>query len=428
MTAGDKEKPRGARKLRAGAARRRKKSASTASAPGERGSSLSLFDLEIPVRSLLTHAEELRAGRRIKLCLNRLAQLLPRHPLGYRRFLARMGEVTGGGGLMFSWLSLRERMKADLAAALRALERAEGHLSKGPSTARSRESALRAFEQGVKVLLTYPLDPETVYQWSREVGAGTQPLGPLGDLPRARTVARILARVVQVLERERDELVLPNFRLVLKEVFRYHPQGMRRSDLFQEGILGLHRAVFRFDASRGIRFSTYATYWIRQSIRKSLIDKSRLIRVPQAIQEELRKNETSLSPAEADRVRRIMSETVLFSAGDSDDSDDRFSFEVKDSGRAEVGETLHTQRIPAVVHQALRKLNTRERDVLQRRFGLGGERPQTLEEIGAFMNLSRERIRQIEREALERMRRHRDLGEIYEDLDLVESAAAASRS
>jgi RNA polymerase primary sigma factor len=123
-----------------------------------------------------------------------------------------------------------------------------------------------------------------------------------------------------------------------------------------------------------------------------------------------------------------MSETVLFSAGESDDSDDRFSFEVKDPSTPELGENLHTRKIPQVVSQALRKLTTRERDVVQRRFGLGGERPQTLEEIGSLLNLSRERIRQIEREALERMRRYRDLSEVYQDLDLVAGAAPVSRS
>jgi RNA polymerase primary sigma factor len=378
---------------------------------------LSLSDLEIPVRPLLTHAQELKSGQKIRLCLKRLARLLPRHPLGYRRFIARMGEVTGGGGLMFSWLSLRERMAADLAQARKALERAEALARRTPG------KATKALEEGVKVLLTYTLDPETVYQWAREVSASGQMLGPLGELERTKKVARLLPRVVQVLEKERDALVLPNFRLVLKEVFRYHPQGMRRSDLFQEGILGLHKAVFRFDAGREIRFSTYATYWIRQSIRKALIDKSRLIRVPQAIQEELRKEHSALQPSEMDRVRRIMSETVLFSAGESDDSDDRFSFEVKDPSTPELGENLHTRKIPQVVSQALRKLTTRERDVVQRRFGLGGERPQTLEEIGSLLNLSRERIRQIEREALERMRRYRDLSEVYQDLDLVAGAA-----
>ena len=92
------------------------------------------------MKRLLTHEEELKSGRKIKLCLKRLARLLPRHPLGYRRFLARMGEVTGGGGLMFSWLSLRERMTEDLNAGRRALERTEGYLRK---KAKSQEKSLK---------------------------------------------------------------------------------------------------------------------------------------------------------------------------------------------------------------------------------------------------------------------------------------------
>lgn len=408
----------GDRKLRTGERRKRPSPQRPLSGPKP----LSLSDLEIPVRRLLTHKEELRSGHRIRGCLNRLAVFLPRHPLGYRRFLARMEEVISGGGLMFTWLSLRERMKRDLELARKSFERAESLVEKNPARAE------KVYASGVKVLETYPLDPETVYQWSREVSLASddqQQIGPLGELGRTPKVVRILRELVRVLERERDALVLPNFRLVLKEVFRYHPQGMRRSDLFQEGILGLHKAVFRFDATRGIRFSTYATYWIRQAIRKALIDKARIIRVPQAIQEELRKEENKLNPSEADRVRRIMSETVLFSAGESDESDDRFSFEVKDSSRPEISEALHTQRIPAAVSRALRRLTNRERDVLQRRFGLGGERPQTLEEIGSLMNLSRERIRQIEREALERMRGHGDLGEVYEDLGQVQGVTNA---
>lgn len=387
---------------------------------------LSLSDLEIPVRPLLTHPEELSAGFRIRVCLDRLAVLLPRHPLGYRRFLSRMAEVSQGGGFMFSWLSLRERMQADLRAACGAFERAETTVEAGPPKRLPKATEAKvskAFAQGVRILRTYPLDPETAYQWAREIVESGRSMGPLGRLPSSAKVARLLANVVRVLERERDRLVLPNFRLVLKEVFRYHPQGMRRSDLFQEGILGLHKAVFRFDATRNIRFSTYATYWIRQSIRKSLIDKARLIRVPQAVQEQMRKEEPKLARNEVDRVRRIMSETVLFSAGESDDSDDRFSFDVRDSSQQELAETLHTNTIPVAVGRALGRLNTRERDVVQRRFGLGGERPQTLEEIGSLMNLSRERIRQIEREALDRMRRHQELSEAYEDLETVAVAA-----
>jgi RNA polymerase primary sigma factor len=379
---------------------------------------LSFSDLEIPVEPLLTREQEYRSGKRIKIALKRLAKLLPRHSSGYRRFLARMDDCVSGGALMFSWLPVRESMRADHALAVKALEKTESLAAKSPGR------AVAAFEDGVRLLLKYRLDPETVFQWSREALAA--PRTPVfRKIERFRKVERALRKVVQTLERERDRLVMPNFRLVLKEVFRYHPTGMRRSDLFQEGILGLHKAVFRFDADRAIRFSTYATYWIRQSIRKCLIDKSRMIRIPQAIQEELRKANSALKPAEAERVRRLMSETVLFSYGESDDSNDRFSFEVKDPSTPELGENLHTGTIPTAVLEALRDLNTRERDVVQRRFGLAGERPQTLEEIGVHLNLSRERIRQIEQEALARMRRSRDLLEVYEDLGLVQSAAVS---
>lgn len=388
-----------------------------------RAKPLSLTDLEIPVKPLLTREQEVASGSKVRQSLKRLAEFLPRHPLGYRRFLSRMSEVAEGGTLMFSWLSLKESMERDLTKATRALSRAE---CLAPENARS---ALAAYERGIAVLKTYPLDPETVYQWAREVCSSQQSFGPLGKLRHVRKSVRLLKRTLEVLEKEREKMVLPNFRLVLKEVFRYHPTGMRRSDLFQEGILGLQKAVFRFDATRGIRFSTYATYWIRQSIRKALIDKSRMIRVPQAIQEELRKEHTSLKESEANRVRRILSETVLFSAGESESADDRFSFDVRDSGpSAELSHSLHIGRIPQAVTEALGALTTRERDVVQRRFGLAGERPQTLEEIGTHLNLSRERIRQIEREALERMRRFQDLMEIYEDLDVVESADAVVRN
>jgi RNA polymerase sigma factor (sigma-70 family) len=383
---------------------------------------LSFTDLEIPVEPLLTREQEARSGRLVQSSLRRLAVLLPRHPAGYRRFLARMNEVVMGGGLMFSWLALRERMAADLEKATQAFEKAQD------LAARSPERAIKQFESGVSILRTYPLDPETLYQWSREVVRASTHQGVLGTLPRMKKVERLLRRVLEVLERERDHLVLPNFRLVLKEVFRYHPTGMRRSDLFQEGVLGLHKAVFRFDAERATRFSTYATYWIRQAIRKSLIDKSRLIRVPQAVQEELRKPDSTLAPQEAERVRRIMSETMLFSAGESDDGGDRNSFVVEDPSTPELGEELHTGVIPKAVLSALEGLGTREREVLQRRFGLGGERPQTLEEIGSRMNLSRERIRQIEREALERMRRLPRLQEVYEDLGMVNPVGPVSRS
>jgi hypothetical protein len=234
-----------------GKIRNKRALAASGAAKKSRSKLLSFSDLEIPVEPLLTREKEHRGGRKIRLSLNRLAVLLPRHPAGYRRFLARMEEVIRGGGLMFSWLSLKDKMDKDLGLAFRAMDRAEALAHTSP--ARSE----RALQEGVRVLAKYPLDPETLYQWSREAVYGVRPLGELGKLKRTARLGRVLKRVVQVLERERDRLVMPNFRLVLKEVFRYHPTGMKRSDLFQEGILGLQKAVFRFDAERGIRFSTY---------------------------------------------------------------------------------------------------------------------------------------------------------------------------
>lgn len=380
---------------------------------------LSAFaDLEVPVRPLLSIAEERSIGGRITGCLRRLAALVPLHPEGYRRYLARLEDVVSGGAPVFSWFPLSQRMEADLALATRAIRKAESLVDATPVR------ALKAYEEGVETLRRYPLAPEILHQWAREIGGKASSTRGIGKTKRMQKVDRLVVKLTRILDRERDLLVVPNFRLVLKEVFRYRPIGMKRSDLFQEGIIGLHKAVFRFDSTRGIRFSTYATFWIRQAMRKCLTDKARLIRVPQAVQEELRKAKNSYEPAEADRIRRILSGTVLFSHGESDDSSDRFSFDIKDPSTPELGEALRMRRMPQAVQDALLRLDSRQRAVVQRRFGLAGDRPQTLEEIGVHLNLSRERIRQIEQEALAMMRRSQGLQEVYEDLGQAVVTAA----
>ncbi|MCS5628295.1 MAG: sigma-70 family RNA polymerase sigma factor [Planctomycetota bacterium] len=327
-----------------------------------------------------------------------------------------MNELVVNGGLMFTWMSLRDQMAEDLKAAAAALEKAEGFASRKPSSAKDEAKAWKRFEKGVTILSTYPLDPETTFNWAKEVLE--KPLGSTGiaGLWKSNRIERIVRRIFDKLNAARDGLVLPNLRLVLKEVFRYHPVGMKRSDLFQEGVLGLQKAIFRYDPTRGTRFSTYATYWIRQSIRKSLIDKSRMIRVPQGVQENLRKEDCKLSEEEAARIRRVMSETVLFSAADNDDGGDRNLFVVRDTNEHAQSEVLHTNTIPKEIIKALDRLEGREREVIARRFGLEGEKPQTLEQIGTRMNLSRERIRQIEKEALGHMKQIPGLQEVYEDL------------
>lgn len=378
---------------------------------------LSFSDLQIPVRPLLDAAQERRAGTIIQANLKRLAVFLPFHVGGYRRFLVRMDELVVNGGLMFTWMSLRDQMAEDYQTADKALEESEALAAKNPKPgSKAAEKAWGRFEKGVEILSTYPLDPETAFNWAKE--ALQKPLGSDGvaGLEKSARIERIVRRLLGRLSAARDDLVLPNLRLVLKEVFRYHPVGMRRSDLFQEGVLGLHKALFRFDPTRGCRFSTYATYWIRQSIRKSLIDKSRMIRVPQGVQEDLRKEDCRFSDDEAARIRRILSDTVLFSAAEKDDDGGRNLFVVKDTNEHAQSEHLHTNTIPKTIFKALDRLEGREREVIARRFGLHGEKPQTLEQIGTRMNLSRERIRQIQKEALGHMKQIPGLQEVYEDL------------
>ncbi len=218
--------------------------------------SVSLQDLSIPVKALLDRDQEIHIGSTVRQSLRRLANFLPSHPVWYRRYLARMGEVVEGSASVFSWLKLKDRVQVDLERASRALARAE---ALGPSDPRQ---ALRAYRRGIQVLKQYPLDPDALYQWSREVCATPLAADPLSKIPCVRRVARLLGRIVSALEKQREFMVLANCRLVLKEAFRFQPKGMRRSDLFQEGILGLQKAVFRYDARRGFRFSTFATYWI----------------------------------------------------------------------------------------------------------------------------------------------------------------------
>jgi RNA polymerase sigma factor (sigma-70 family) len=376
-----------------------------------RGSVLSLSDLEIPTKKLLTRQEERTLGLKIQNGFRRLAKLLPETITGYRRYLQQMAEVNSGAVTLVVWFPIRDQIEGDLLKATKRFTCAE-RLAR-----RSQKRADHVLRQGVKILKKYPLDPENRFQWSRLVAHHAPEQSTLAVLSRPQKALRILKRTIAIMEAARDRLVLPNFRLILKEVFRYQPSGMKRSDLFQEGILGLHRAVFRFDPSRLTRFSTYATYWIRQAIRKALIDRSRLIRVPQAVQEELRNPDTHLSSEEIQRVRRIMRETVSISAGDDDDPDDRLSLEMISDKTTSVNEKLHTGAIPVAVSHAMTYLDSREREVIRRRFGLEGEHIQTLEEIGSSLHLSRERIRQIETDALKKMRRVQTLQDVYDDLE-----------
>ena len=238
-----------------------------------------------------------------------------------------------------------------------------------------------------------------------------------------------------------DEIVNSNLRLVISIAKRYVGRGMLFTDLIQEGNIGLMKAVDKFDVSKGYKFSTYATWWIRQAITRAIADQSRTIRVPVHMVETINKLENiqkqktleygrKLSDAELakemnvslDRLKELLkyAEEVPVSLetpiGEEDDSylkdfiaDDSYS--VEDLGEKSL--------LNKAISEVLDELTDREKNVIQQRFGLIDGQPKTLEQIGRQYNVTRERIRQIEAKALRKLRhpsRKRKLTAFFEDL------------
>jgi RNA polymerase primary sigma factor len=228
----------------------------------------------------------------------------------------------------------------------------------------------------------------------------------------------------------RDEFVRANLRLVVTMARRYDRGGMPLADLIQEGNLGLMHAVSRFDYRRGLRFSTYACWWIRHAIGRALADKARAVRIPvhmleaqqqlekvrQALVGELGRPPTPQELAKAARVplaklnqmhRYIMGQPMSLDRPVHDDDDRSFGDTMADPDSEEhsPADELTTQTLTSQVKRLLHYLSPIEADVLTKRFGLGDDEERTFREIGDQYHLSRERIRQIQNSALDKLKR-----------------------